>query len=718
MPAYHDPERISPIPDPKERRPSYQESERKSPFLEAERRSSVQDMGRRSPFERERKTSNSSERKHSASSVSDQRSSVSSDRRGSVSPDRRHSSSSERRPSLSDIGRRTSISYEPGQHSPFFDFEPPVFEFDHPVFADLEPEKDSESLEPETSTSTLGSTTSEKSPMTPIPKSPTEKKIVVFDGMVLDDSLVGMEAYTESLLPSDASGTKFTTKSGVRVVEVIEGQAETQQEISQENIQTLSTSDDEVNTRIETSFDKSIESLKMKDVQDDLQDDIPVFEDDVIMEPGAVGLVEEVLGAVGGTPEDDYYDEDDDRAHMSDHSSQSPVSEPDEYRDDYQEPDYFHGYTRQIDVGYAFPSRTLSRISERSTTSEQEQEQDHIGLPEPELEHTDSKISTPTEEKQPSSIPSVPSEEQQGEMPSDLSNSTTSEENNGAILPPPTTTTTITTGTSTTNGTNTVQKPPIVTTSSGLTDEEQVNVNKFATQLFLRDLPEFAPGDDSDEFPSPPSSAFLENPHTELSQIETYYIEVNQRAANSSSEGIYDNIPVKFEGIHEVSESESASEDNHTLQEPESIEEPQAGEEFENDGGNKTPTIDKPGSPSPPPPPPPRPQARLPSKSSPSPPRTPPTPIAFIDSCDLAAAANFQRHDAFHDFDTTITSRSSHLDDAIGSTGIAYTSIATNSSTTSCTGDTITAGDTSDTSDTDTTSGLTAQTDSSGWINI
>ena len=616
---------MSPLPLPdRERRSSLHDSERRSPFFDRERRSSVHDMGRRSPYdrdERERKSSSSSE--HRSSVCSDHRSSVSSDRRGSVN--------SERRPSLSDIGRRTSISIDPGQRSPFFDA--PVFEF--------EPERESESAEPDTSSSTLASA-SEKSPTV----SDTERKANFFDGIILDDSLIGMdEQLTEALLPPEEISEPLSSISGAHVVEVVEGIVDHKVVITTDpHEEERDLEDVFIPDKILIPKEESIQSVESEEV--DETEECP---------EGAVGIVpkslnESAVETVGETEEDldqDYYDDDeDDHAQMSDQSPQSPdlVSEPDEYHDDYQEPEYYQPYTRQIDIGYAFPSRTLSRISERSTTSEQEHEQDHIGLPEPEPEpeHTDSKISTPTEEKQ----PSIPSEEQQGELPSDYSNSTSDDNHSDRRV--------------------------------SLNAEEHESVQQYAARFFLRDLPEFTPGDESDEFPSPPSSAFLENPHTELSHIETYYMEINQRV-NLSSEGIYDNIPVKFEGIHEVSESESASEENHTLQEPENtleLEDVQQVEELEEEPGTsgtkekgavatkpKTPTRlrREPSSPSPPPPPPPpRPFMRPPSLSrSPSPPLTPPTPIARempVTKSDGSAAIDI-RHRVGIEFEV----RGSHL---------------------------------------------------------
>lgn len=590
-PSYQDLVCISPLPD-KERRSSLHDSGRRSPFLDTERRSSVHDVGRRSPYGRDRE-----ERKSSSSS--ERRSSVCSDRRSSVSSERRGSVSSDRRPSLSEIGKRPSVSIEPGQRSPFFDA--PVFEF--------EPERECESLEGDTSSSTLASA-SEKSPTV----SNVERKSSFFDGLLLDESLINMDELTEALIPPEEVPEPFATVSGARVVEIVEGKTDHKVIVTTEVEEEEEDEEVFLKEKIIISKEDSVQSVETEgelegdevlECRQGAVDDAPVLDE------------EDAIGAVGGTEEDldeDYFEDDDedDRAQMSDQSPQSPdlVSEPDEYHDDYQEPEYYQPFTRQIDMGYAFPSRTLSRISERSTTSEQEHEQDHIGLPEPEPEHTDSKISTPTEEK----LPSIPSEEQQGELPSDYSNSTSDDNQSDRRTS---------------------------------LNAEQETPQQYATQFFLRDLPEFVPGDESDEFPSPPSSAFLENPHTELSHIETYYMEINQRV-NQSSEGIYDNIPVKFEGIHEVSESESASEENHTLQEPEDnlemLEDVQTVEELEEEPGTsgvkekvaaikpKTPTRVRRelSSPSPPPPPPPpRPFMRPPSLSrSPSPPLTPPTPIA------------------------------------------------------------------------------------------
>nr|XP_045596701.1 uncharacterized protein LOC123757235 isoform X2 [Procambarus clarkii] len=608
---------ISPLLLDRERRSSLHESERKSPYLETDRRSSVHDLGRRSPYERDRERE---DRERKSSSSSERRSSVCSDRRSSVSSERRGSASSERRPSLSDIGRRTSISIEPGQRSPFFDA--PVFEF--------EPERESDSVEPDTSSSTLASA-SEKSPTV----SDIERKNNFFNGLMLNDSLISMDEFTEALIPPEEAPEPFASISGARVIEIVEGKTDhkvivtTEPEEEEEEDEDEEDDDEDEDEEEEEEEDDEEVFIKEKVIiakEDSIQSVETEGEEGnegLRGREGAVGVdtlvldEDDAIGAVGGTEEDldqDYFEDDDedDHAQMSDQSPQSPdlVSEPDEYHDDYQEPEYYQPFTRQIDIGYAFPSRTLSRISERSTTSEQEHEQDHIGLPEPEPEHTDSKISTPTEEK----LPSIPSEEQQGELPSDYSNSTSDDNQSDRRTS---------------------------------LNAEQETPQPYTTQFFLRDLPEFVPGDESDEFPSPPSSAFLENPHTELSHIETYYMEINQRV-NQSSEGIYDNIPVKFEGIHEVSESESASEENHTLQEPEDnlemLDDVQAVEELEEEPGTsavkektttpkpKTPTRLRKELPSPsppPPPPPPRPFMRPPSLSrSPSPPLTPPTPIA------------------------------------------------------------------------------------------
>ena len=701
-----DMDRISPNTQEKDRRSSYQEGGRKSPYLEA--RTSNQDLSRRSPYERDRTPSNSSDRSRRGSNSSDRRSSVSSDRHGSISSDRRGSASSDHKPpSLSDIGRRTSISVENDQRSPFFDT--PAFEFDPPVF-EFENENVFESVDkgdnspPNASSGTANVVQSTSFTHSP-PGNGTEHS-----RSYLDHSKINMDELTEALLPPEDSSDTVSSMSGARVVEVIDAISES----TDAKKETSSTSNSKNNVQPQVPapqqvLKKNIHDLKARSslspdsgtyevvLQDSQsQKDViiikvdsenapeefespmsdskdcttkritPKIEDlssigssyesnqdsqekshngDVSLEGAAGG------GSSGGSrryhQHQDFYDDEDDHAQMSDHSSQSPdlVSEPDEYHDEYQEPEFYQPY-RQMDVGYAFPSRTLSRISERSTTSEQEQEQDHLHS-----EHDDSKISTPTEDRHGGDIPSDVSSDYSNSNCEDAFSESKHNSQSQSISQTRSFSSahqSVTSNESKNNhhsnqqqstSTSKVVVPLNGSAGSGvggaLTAEEQENVNKFATHLFLCDLPEFCGGDDSDEFPSPPSSAFLENPHAELRQIESYYIDIAQKANSSKlvKEGIYDNIPVKFEGIHEVSESESGSDENHTLQEPEDdmevLEELKNVKELEDDGKvtRATPTPDSsedspPSLPphaiieSPPPPPPPRAKASLPVRSS------------------------------------------------------------------------------------------------------
>ena len=711
-------DRISPASD-KDRRPSYQEGERRSPYLEADRRSSNQDLSRRSPFDRDRTPSNSSDRSRRGSNSSDRRSSISSDRHGSISSERRASGSSDRRgsgssdhkPSLSDIGRRTSISCENDQRSPFFDT--PAFEFDPPVF-EFEHENVFDSVEHDTTPPHLASAVANgHSP----PGNDTEHS-----KSYLDQSRINVDEFTEALLPPEDSSDTFSSLT--RVVDVGDGStdlSENKKDMSPTQISKTFTRQSPKQTPQQTpqhtpaasrqqtaqspisssldgagGYDKPpkkpqrdviiIKVEAEEDSKDTTSEAIDIdpknskrtmkiedmsggssYESNQDSQEKSNNGDASLEGGLSGSHyhrHQDFYDDEDDHAQMSDHSSQSPdlVSEPDEYHDEYQEPEYYQPY-RQMDMGYAFPSRTLSRISERSTTSEQEHEQDHVHSEHetPDNELTDSKISTPTEDKHgvdhPSDIPS--------DVSSDYSNSnceelfSESKHSHSHSLSQSQTKSYSFSSVHQSHGSSdggskhnhhqysaqhsnstvsTISQQAPVTGGAGsgvggaLTAEEQENVNKFATHLFLCDLPEFCPGDDSDEFPSPPSSAFLENPHAELRHIDSYYVDIANKANKKLHEGIYDNIPVQFEGIHEVSESESGSEENRTLQEPEDdlevLEEMKNIKELDDDQEEArltpTPTSgDDPPTPpphanleSPPPPPPPRAQAKLPGKGS------------------------------------------------------------------------------------------------------
>ena len=686
-------DRISPSAQEKDRRPSYQEGERRSPYLEA--RSSNQDLSRRSPYERDRTPSNSSDRSRRGSNSSDRRSSVSSDRHGSISSDRRGSASSDHKPpSLSDIGRRTSISVENDQRSPFFDT--PAFEFDPPVF-EFENENVFDSMDKDASPPTAA-------PVSNFTHSPPGND-TEHSKSYLDQSRINMDELTEALIPPEDSSDTFSSMSGARVVEVIDGSSEstdTKKDVSPTQssksviMQSPKHTPHQTPKHAHATSDNSPSSPEMETYEEVVihetaprkpQREIIIIKVDsdstsqeesecnVRPEPKDAKRITpkiEDLSSIGSSYESnqdsqdkshngdtslegaavsgsryrhhqDFYDDEDDHAQMSDHSSQSPdlVSEPDEYHDEYQEPEFYQPY-RQMEVGFAFPSRTLSRISERSTTSEQEHEQDHVHS-----EQDDSKISTPTEDRHGGDV--------QSDVSSDYSNSNcedafseSRQHSQSQSLSQTRSFSSAHQSAVSTEGKNNHHScqqasssksaaPPATSSnpSGTLTAEEQENINKLATHLFLCDLPEFCAGDDSDEFPSPPSSAFLENPHAELRHIESYYMDIAQKANSAKivHEGIYDNIPVKFEGIHEVSESESGSEENHTLQEPEDdlevLEELKNVKELDEDveEARVTPTPDSPEDTppippphgtldSPPPPPPPRAMANLPIRSS------------------------------------------------------------------------------------------------------
>ncbi|XP_047740491.1 uncharacterized protein LOC125179166 [Hyalella azteca] len=687
-------DRISPMPE-KDRRPSYQEGgERRSPYLEADRKSSMQDLSRRSPYDRDRTPSNSSDRSRRGSASSDRRSSVSSERHGSISSDRRGSGSSEHnRPSLSDIGRRTSISVENDQRSPFFDT--PAFEFDPPAF-EFEDENVFESMDRD------GSSPQNPQPAPKFTHSPPGNDTETSKSH-LDHSRINMDDLVVSLIPTDDSSETFC---GAKVVEVIDGGSSDSSDTKKDNVSKPSKRQpppiapkptaklaSAKGSKPTPPVGKPLVTSTYEEVvlhnkpSKKTQRDVIIIKVDVEQSPQEFETarsdpdektkritpkIEDMSGssyesnqdsqeksyngdmslegAVGGGSSQYFYDDEDDHAQMSDHSSQSPdlvSEEPDEYHDEYQEPDYYQPY-RQMEVGYAFPSRTLSRISERSTTSEQEQEQDHLHSEQENNETTDSKISTPSEDKHgvdhPSDIPSdlssdysnsncedaySESNKQQSQSQS-LSQSQTKSHSHSSSHHP---SSDVKAPHHYSTPSNSVSAQP--SASGGkLTVEEQENVNKFATHLFLCDLPEFCAGDDSDEFPSPPSSAFLENPHSELRNIESYYLDIAKQTKNSKlgHEGIYDNIPVKFEGIHEVSESESGSEENHTLQEPEDdlevLEELKNVQDLDDDGemGRNTPTPLRPEDDEPPAPPP---HATI-RAESPSPPIPPPRAPASI----------------------------------------------------------------------------------------
>ena len=691
-------ERISPLPD-KDRRPSYQEGERRSPYLEADQKSSTQDLSsRRSPFSRDRTPSNSSDRSRRGSNSSDRHGSISSERHASISSDRtdrRGSGSSDHKPSLSDIGRRTSISVENDQRSPFIDT--PAFEFDPPGF-EFENENVFDSIERDVTPPT-------GTQQPPVSFNQSAGNETEHSKSYLDQSKINVDDITEALLPPEDSSDTFSSISGARVVEVVEINSEGEvKKISSPTLPSRpappskestpkqtpqhtpsSSSQQQIPMSPTTSHYEEVHILDKPPKKP--QRDVIIIKVDVENAPQetedstdtemsrslkrTIPKIEDMSGssyesnpdsqdksrngddslevALSGGPRyhhrihEDIYDDVDDHAQMSDHSSQSPdlvSDEPDEYHDEYQEPEYYQPY-RQMDMGYAFPSRTLSRISERSTTSEQEHEQDHVHSEHeiPDNELTDSKISTPTEDKHggdhPSDIPSDLSSDYSNSNCDDglseskhshshsLSQSQTKSHSYSSVHPSSESRSSLVHSQVTTSSTvSTVNQPSSAAsgTLGTLTAEEQENVNKFATHLFLSDLPEFA-GDDSDEFPSPPSSAFLENPHAELrlhgvqtlnyecSNIESYYLDIAQQANSKLvREGIYDNIPVKFEGIHEVSESESGSEENHTLQEPE--DEMEVLEDLKNikdldddaDGSRVTPTPESPEHPPKPPP--------------------------------------------------------------------------------------------------------------------